>query len=446
MLLSAGRLRSQMQIKLRTPRLVLGGLRVVRVAGGLSAGLLLGGIFFAGPASAQTHLPGPLPTVYAPVLLPQAEGGSRYRVAAGSTVAYDSNVFRLSANAPTDSVGAPGRSRSSLITRLYAQGNADIPVGRQRFHAQATGNAYTFPKLGYLNYRALDGRAGWLWRLTDRFSGELRYDRTAGIADFIDTRPVVKNIRTVDAWLGSVDFAVTPRWVLGGGLAQTNGKNSDAGFKVSDSRQLTRELGLKYLGMDQNTIRGFMAFSDGETPNLVPTAAFDKEYKQRDAGLEVLYGLSEASYLRARVAYTDRSYPIVSSNDFRGPTGRLDFNWRLSPISGVQFSVRRELGAFIETNSTYFVNTAMAVSPWWEVLPKVRLELGFERWNRNYRGTITSGPRRSDTLDFARIGVRWSPTQNWQITSGLNWSRRDSNIDSFDFVDRVLFAQIEYAF
>lgn len=400
----------------------------------------------AAPLAAQTHLPGPIGNGYGPVLLPHAEGGSRYRLAAGATVARDDNVFRLPHGTSPDAVGATGRSRSSTITRLYAQANADLPVGLQRFHGQLTANAYSFGGLSYLNYQAVDARAGWMWQIADRLRGELRYERTAGLPDFIDARPTVQNIRTVDAALASIDYALTPRWAVGTAFSGSNGKNSDAAAAISDSRQRAVELGLKFLGMDQNCIILFASFAQGETPNLAPSATFDSTYTQRDIGIDLVYGVSDLSSLRGRFALSERTYPNVSANDFSGPIGRLEFNWGLSPISGVRFDVRRDLAAFIEPNSTYFVNTAFGVTPWWSIAPKVKLEVSFERWNREFRGVATAGTRRSDVLEFARFALRWTPTRYVQVSTGINWSRRDSSLDAFDFVDRVVFGQIELTF
>ncbi|MFM9882645.1 MAG: hypothetical protein ACKVQT_06425 [Burkholderiales bacterium] len=403
---------------------------------------------------AQT-LPGPLPTDFGALLTPQLEGGSRYRLAAGTDMAYDNNVYRVPGNAGRVTV-RPNEtySNTSWISRYYAQGNLDLPVSRQRFLGQVTGSAYRFQEQSYLDYQSLDYRAGWLWEMGDSLKGVLRYDQQRGLADFIDVRPTSKNVRTYENWLASAEYAVTPRWALTGGLSGYQAKNGDTGFAPGDLRQRMTEFGIKYNATGLNYVRAFYGIAKGKYPKRVPTATLDDEFEQSDLGVEVLYQVSEATNIIARYVVTKREYPDVPVNNQENPNWRLDFNWAFSPKTAINLNTRREYGVFEQVDvllgavtsaatSFSYLNTVYSATPWWEIVPTVRIEAGYERWKRDFSGLT---PARIDNLEFWRVSARWTPNRNWMGRIGLLQSRRDSTDNALDFTDRVLYGTAEYRF
>jgi exopolysaccharide biosynthesis operon protein EpsL len=413
----------------------------IGIVGGLIAAL------DSGTAVAQL-VPGPLTTDYGAILSPQAEGGSRYRMSAGTDLVYDDNVFRLPSGVSTSAVGASGRSNTSVIGRAFVQGNFDLPYSRQRFLAEVQANYYTFSNLRYLDYAALNMRGAWLWRAGDQLSGTLRYERLQGLADFIDVRPTVQNIRSLDTAAGSAEYALTPRWAVSGGLISYQAKNNDSGFKVGNVDQSTVELGLRYLATGTNYIRGFAASSKGRYPNRVVTATQDDRYTQNEFGVEALYALSERTSGRARLGYTTRHNPTVSARNFSGLTGRGEWIWGVSAITSVAFTARREIGVFEDVSTNFMVTNAIAIAPRWDVTPSIRLEAAYERWLREFKGDVVGAPagqpQRSDTIDFLRLSAGWTATRNLRLRTGVQWSHRSSNLPLLDFTSNVLFVSAEY--
>ena len=397
-------------------------------------------------------LPGPLPTDYGPLLeLPESEFPGRFWFGAGVDVGHDNNVFRLQSGDTPATFGAAGRPNSSTITRVYGQANMDLPVGRQRFLAQLTVSDYSFSGLSYLNYIAPEFRGAWAWQAGNDWQGEITYNHLQSIASFLDTRPIEKNLQTLDYASASGEYSLTPRWRIGGGVIGYNASNSAEFAQGGNVRQVTGELGVKYLATDQNYIRAFGAYSRGEYPDRTPSPLFDDAYTQTEFGFDVLYGVSDITFLRGRVGYTSRQYPNVSQRDFSGPTGRLDFTWGISPKTSIDFNVRRELGVFETADSSYYVTTAVGVAPHWQILPKLRLEGAYEHWWRQYFGEpatlIGLLPQRRDQLNFVRAGGLWSPTRNWLVRLGVQWSDRSSTRAAFDFSsDTVIFGTVQFGF
>jgi len=405
-----------------------------------------------GSLLAQTlpNFSGPFVPDYGEILSPEAEGGRRYRFAVGTDIAHDNNVFRLPAGDTTSTVGATGRPEQATMARIYAQGNLDLPVSRQRFLAELTANTYSFSGLSYLNYNSLDFRGAWLWQAGDLWKGEIRYDHLKGLTPFIDGRPIVQNLRTLDYGSANAEYSLTPRWHLTAGVLAYEASNSDIGYQPANVRQATGEFGVKYLGIGSNYIQFLGAYSKGTYPDRIATPLFDDDYWQTDFGVEALYGVSDVSYVRGRINYTTRKSPDVPERDFSGPTGRVEFVWTVSPKTSVNFNVRRELGVFEDITTSFTVTDVAGVGAWWDVLPRVRLETSYERWWRQYLGNPigpTLGlPQRDDDLSFARFGAQWTPTRNWLLRVGYQWSSRNSNYQTFNFDDNIVFGNVEFRF
>ncbi|MCZ7562804.1 MAG: hypothetical protein M5U08_02510 [Burkholderiales bacterium] len=392
-------------------------------------------------------LPGPFAPDYGEILSPEAAEGRRYRLAVGADFAYDDNVFRLPAGDTTATVGATGRSNESWISRIYVQGNVDVPVSRQRFLAQITANSFRFTDLSYLDYNALDFRGAWLWQAGDLWKGEVRYEHVRGLTPFIDGRPIVQNLRTLDYGVANAEYSLTPRWALLGGVIAYDASNSDSGYRPGNVRQLGGEFGVKYLGTGPNYISLLGAVAKGSYPDRVATPLFDDEYTQTDIGVAALYAVSDISFVTGRINYTSRESPNVPARDFSGPTGRVDFSWGLSPKSGLLFGARRELGVFEDISTSYTVTDIAGIGGWWEQVPRVRLEATYERWWREYVGGLAPGlPNRDEDLAFAVAGVRWTPGHNWLFRLGYQWSTRDSNFTAFNFDSNILFGTVEFHF
>jgi exopolysaccharide biosynthesis operon protein EpsL len=408
----------------------------------------------AQPVLAQTllpQMPGPLPTEYQEIRELDDESPRRFWLGAGIDIARDDNVFRLPEGSSTAAVGAAGRTNSSTITRAYGQVNADVNVGAQRLLAQFSLSDYRFSGLSYLDYVSPEFRGSWRWRLGSNWSGEVNYNHLKLMASFLDTRPIAQNLQTLDYLNATGEYAISPRWRIGGGLIGYTAKNSADFARAGNSQQITEEIGLKYMTTERYYVRGFASASQGSYPNRTASATFDDEYSQTDAGIDVLYGVSDISSLRGRVGYTSRSYPNVKQRDFSGATGRLDFVWGLSPKTALDFNVRRELGVFEVADASYYVTTAAGVAARWEFLPRFRLEAGYERWWREYLGepAAVAGTvvQRKDELDFIRAGVTWNATRNWFARLGVQRSTRDSNRNDFDFKrDTVIFGTVQFGF
>jgi exopolysaccharide biosynthesis operon protein EpsL len=372
--------------------------------------------------------------------------GQEYRLALGADVAYDDNILRLSSNVSPSDVGLGNRPRGSPIYRAYVDASAEIPVSRQVFGVRLIGNVFKFSEYSYLDYSALNGGLTWRWQAGDLWNGLVSYEHTKDLAPFIDFSPIVQDLRTLDAARVTAEYWLHPSWRLYAGGAYTDGTNSSDLLKPSDFRVYTGELGVTYRGVGDNYIRGLVAYSDGEYPNREPGSPFGAEYNQVDFGLDVLWNFSDKTSLYGRAAYTDRHYPNASGRDFGGPTGNLTFNWGLTGRTAIKFDLRREISPWEDVSGRFYITDAVGVAPSWEITSVLRLEAGYEYWRRTYPNEgILNVPARNDTLNFARVALKWTPARSWLVRVGYQWSTRDSNVPLVDFRDNLFLATVEFS-
>lgn len=369
-----------------------------------------------------------------------------YQLATGVDLAYDDNILRLPSNVAPAQVGVGDRSRGSMIYRAYVSADAKIPVGRQEFVLNLVGNAFWFPEYSYLDYNALNGGVTWNWAAGERWSGIASYTHTKAIAPFIDFTPVAQNLRTLDTARVTAEYWLHPSWRPYVGATWTDATSSYAPLQPGDTRIYAGDFGVKYQGAGDNSIRGFVEYSRGEFPNRLVGDPFGTEYDQYDFGVDLLWFFTDRSNLYGKVAYTDRQYPNATGRDFNGPTGNLTFNWGLTGKTAVRFDLRRELGLWEDIATRYYITDVVGITPTWDITAALRLEASYEHWRRTYPNEgVTTLPEREDSLDFARVVLRWTPSRSWLVRVGYQWSTRDSNVPLADFTDNLLFATVQFA-
>lgn len=379
-------------------------------------------------------------------LLATSALAQEYQLAAGVDLAHDDNILRLPSNVSPSQVGVGDRSRSSMIYRAYVSADAKVPVGRQEFLLNLVGNAYWVPEYSYLDYNALNGGLTWNWQAGERWSGIASYQHTKAIAPFIDFSPIAQNLRTLDTARVTAEYWLHPSWRPYVGATWTDATSSYAPFQPGDTRIYAGDVGVKYQGAGENSIRGFVEYSRGDFPNRLEGDPFGTEYDQYDFGVDLLWFITDRTNLYGKVAYTDRQYPNASGRDFNGPTGNLTFNWGLTGKTAVRFDLRRELGLWEDVATRYYITDVVGITPTWDITAALRLEASYEHWRREYPNDgVTALPEREDNLDFARVALRWTPSRSWLLRVGYQWSTRDSNVPLADFNDNLIFATVQYA-
>jgi exopolysaccharide biosynthesis operon protein EpsL len=369
------------------------------------------------------------------------EQGDRWSFFVGGGLTYDDNLLRLPNGVQPVEVGVGNRPLGTWIANGFARVLLDVPVSRQRFRLDLTANTYGFDAYSYLNWSGWNGRADWLWEAGNRWKGTASVARVQTLTSFADFRNFrTGNILTVDSVLVDADYWIHPNWRIVGAANYLRGRNNQAVLAFNDIDQYWVEAGVRYVSTAQNWLRPSVRYTHGEYPERpLLTLVSDSSFDQYDIGLDFLWRLSGASELTGRIAYTDRRYPNVAIRNFSGPTGRVNYSWLATGKTGVNLLLLREIGAVDDITATYIVTSSVAVTPYWLVTPKLRLEASYQWTNRDYAGqpVVLGIPQRDDVYNFARLGATWTPTRNWSVSLAYQFSDRTSNFPGQQFNDNL---------
>ena len=369
------------------------------------------------------------------------------RLTLGTGLTYDDNVFRLPRGA---SVPATiGDSRGSFIWNLSARGYADVTWSRQRFLATLGANVNRYDRIPGLNYNGTEGRLRWLWRIGDRWDGQVYVDRATDLQPFTNVQGFVRNVLTTQNAGLRGEYWVAPDWYVGAQFEQLRVSSEAAASRQSNLVQDAMELSVRYVPRTNSSVRGFIRQSDGDYPERTsPTLILDTSYRQRDLGVEVDWQRRGPLSGSGRVAYTTRSFPVLRDREFSGLTWRLTPVWVTSAKTGIRFNLAREIGVFEDISATFIVYDTARVDPFWQVSSQVRVTASLSHNKRDFRGgsaAVGVGVgRRVDKIDTAGMSAEWRVDRNWSLSSGMQYSTRRSDAQGLDFTDRLVYLNAQW--
>lgn len=356
-----------------------------------------------------------------------------FRFTAGAGVRYEDNVFRLpTGNDPQTYLGTS--KKSDLIQTVNLGVNFDQVYSQQRFLLMAgvTDNRYT--NFSHLSFVAKNYLAEWQWYLTSRLTGRLMADRQEALNDFRDYRGYsVRNIRTTDNRRFIADWWALGNWHLVAGLGENRTNNSQS-FAEASSRIRSVEAGVKYLNEANNFVTLLARRGRGEYPgrNVDQIAFLDNRFDQREIELDVGYQVTGKSTLNGRVGRLERQHENLPVRDYSGSVGRIDYIWRPVPDLDLNFSLGRDLVAFQDLRSSYYVNDSLSFAPSWQVYSKTRVGAVLQHAKRNYRGDVVVplDQERNDRVNSLGLTVAWIPGRAVTVDGMLGRERLSSNIST----------------
>jgi hypothetical protein len=113
----------------------------------------------------------------------------------------------------------------------------------------------------------------------------------------------------------------------------------------------------------------------------------------------------------------------------------------------VAFSGGRELHAYLESQSDYFVFTGGSIAPSWSPTEKISVSMLFAYGKQNYITTsasvITLGPVNT-TGASESANFNYSPRDNWTLSLSYIHTNRTSNAVSFQYGDDLATFSVLY--
>lgn len=349
----------------------------------------------------------------------------------------DSNLFRQSSNEESDTV------QTTSLTLALSK-----PFAQQRFSLDATLIDYRYSKNDYLDYQAKNYNGAWNWAFSHRLTGVLSASRTEAQNSFVDysaaTAERRKNVRQTDVNHLGAEWQVRGGWRLLGGLTNTEQGNSQTFTQQNGFVLNTWEVGGKYIWPAGNTLQLLHREGDGEYVDqqllsfaMLPAPLnpqHDTNFRQIETEARLFVPLTGKSSLSAKLANQIREHEHFSQRDYDVYVGRVDHIWHPTGKLSLNSSLRREVAAYQDFASSYYLSDGVNLQPAWQISAKAIMRLSYDWQRRRFEGELNAGlPERRDTLQSLRLGIDWLPARWATVTTSYQRDTRNSSQNNLDF-------------
>lgn len=422
-------------------------------------------VLFAGLAASQA--------VYAYDFAPAPPGfvtgaADTFQFYVADQVTYDDNLFRV----PPGTAGVPGavypnssQSDAVNVTTLGGEGTWDI--GKQQVDVDLRADENRFKRNDDLDYVSANAVGTWNWRVGEQFSGQVQtfYDRT--LASFSETRFSGKDIIHSLEELGYGRYQIGPHWALYGQVRGSYLDHSAVSQQYDDFHNKAGFVGAEYAFNTNDTIAfeySYLHVTFAEGPPPIIADNYDEDVEK----VVFKYSLSDKTSVNGYAGFLRRTYPSFTDLDpYQGGIGRVYFNWATTDKTTIQLGAYRELHAYVDAESNYFVAKGVILSPVWTATEKLTVTLlgNYEKDNYigNSNAVVSTGPAdpvvvveptevvvatgaREDKINSEQLNIQYVPRPQWIVNAFFRHSKRQSNQYLFSFDDNLVNASVTYRF
>jgi exopolysaccharide biosynthesis operon protein EpsL len=369
----------------------------------------------------------------------------------GLTHQYDNNLFRLPSGVnPQPLVGKS--ARDDRITTATLGIKFSKAYSLQQLEASYEHISNRYDTYDFLNHDADNFRGAWRWQLTPRLTGNLTANRTQALVSFGDFRNYnTRNLRTNTAFRADADWNVFRNgWHLRGGVERNRTSNSQVFVQDEGSEVTGADLGLRYVFPSSNWIDYVSSTGQGTYlgRRLDPVNQLDDGFRDTRNELRIYWLAHGKSLIEGSVGYLARNNNHYSSRDYSGGVGSLKWTWTPTGKLALVVSWKRDMAAYTDVASSYYLQDVYSISPMWQVSAKIRLSLKFDHNTRDFRGPVTLLPvtARHERSDTAQFVAEWTPLRALNISGYLIEDRREANQAGFSYQDRIAGANVRLDF
>ena len=355
---------------------------------------------------------------------------------------YDDNLFRASETDDPDAIPGdptdPGvigqeRSREDYSNRVTLGLGDDMQFGRQTLKLRGRVHDVRFDENDYLDHTAGDASALFDFRVLSNWSGRLSgtYNRT--LADFANTLGTEKDLIETTNYNAALRYAIGPRWSI-----SANAGRIETEHDLSTRQQENLEADLGRVSIDYLT-PSFHAFGveyryvDAKFPNaILDPNSFSSDYEENAALARFTYTATVRTQIRLSGGYVERERPDTDEGNYSGNVWRAEIDWKPREKFSTLFAAWRELRAYTDIESDYFVSDGFSLGPTWSPVEKITLALSVLYEEQEYLGSrvldleITDAPRNDDVLTGLAT-FTYRPRDNLAFELSYRGSDRDSN-------------------
>jgi hypothetical protein len=377
------------------------------------------------------------------------ESPSSFEVLVADQFNYDENIYRLPSNVDVTSLAGPAATRADGFNSVTLGGNgrwfSDIQAVALNFRADDN----RFIHNGSLDNVSGKGNLEWDWRLSSLWAGQVGINYYRGLADPANTGYYARDVVQREDYFGTIRLQLGPHWALFGGFIGANTTQTAVPEQPFDFRSKAGNAGIEFASSASNTIALDYRYTSAVFPQQfsLNAAPFNSDYNEQTARIVAKYVFSAATELDVSGGYLKRDYPESGFASFSGDIWRAALQWE--PTGQLQWILTgwRQLTAYIDAESDYFVSKGVSLTPTWIATQTIKLSLTVLRENHDYIGsspsTITLNSR-TDKLTSALGGLIYAPKDSLLFNLTCRYNKRSSNQAFFQFNDTLATASVTY--
>lgn len=355
---------------------------------------------------------------------------------------YDDNLFRL-----RDSSELAERpdieDRQDYINRLSAGVRARLQRGRQEALLTARVTDTSFKNNDRLDYTGGAGNLVANWYLGSRWSGKLTADYIRTLASYTNYQFTERDV--VSSAGGELEgrYRLGPRFSLIAAGRTTRTEHGDQDREPENFEGNSGRAGIEFAPQPGERFILEYRYTEGRFPDRIASAGGsgrERDYDEDLANLRFEYEITSKLQFLGNAGYLERDYVIESANPgFDGAVWRGTLQWQPRTKLGIDIAAWRELKAYIDAESNYFVARGASFGPKWAPLAKLDFALEYVYETQDYIGsptvtndagsqpvqTVDSG--REDDVQAVRFSAGYAPRDNIELNLRWAYEERTSN-------------------
>lgn len=373
-----------------------------------------------------------------------------FNVFAADQYSYDDNVYRLAPNVTDldtlNGIG-PHPSKEDHIDTVSAGLDGQWSKGRQTLLVDLSAGWNRFDINDNLNYTSENGRVQWNWDLGGVLTGQVGATYASGLAGFVNATVYSRDIVDTTTYFGSARYQVGPHWAIFGGILDSGTTFANGASQGNDLHSKAVESGAEYTTSVKNTLGLGYRYTDAGYPS---SSTGNDDFREDIEYFYVKHAFTDKTSIDGSAGYLKRDYTSASIGSFSGIIWTVSALWK--PTDKLNFSVDawRRLQAYLTAQSDYFVSKGGSIAPSWVASEKITVTLLWSLQDQDYvllpgASESSTGARR-DTLNMTQVNIACTPARFLIFNFAYAYEKRNSNISSDAFNDRVLSAKATVKF
>jgi hypothetical protein len=374
------------------------------------------------------------------------EAGNQLTLSAGDAFSDDDNLYRL-----PDGIG----NLTTLIGRRAARqdhldtASAGLDAQWTR-SGQALGVDARVDENRYAQNTDLDNTSGhakvvWDWRSGTQWLGEIGADFTQALAGSANSKYFEKDMVDQAEYFGNATLQVDSRWNLTASLRHADHTHSALPRQFEDFHSTTEIAGIQYVSLQQNSFGAEYRHVTGNFTQPLPLDGvnFNQDYREDAARVLAAWQLGGSTRIDASAGYLVRSYPRADRGGYSGAVWRASLQWQAAPKTTLVLNGWRELNAYLDAESDYYVSSGASLVPTWNATERIALLATLSWTDQNYANTnpdLIATVARHDRLSTQQFAVAYTPREWLRVQLGYGNQQRSSNQPQFQYSDRLLSA------